>query len=202
MDETQKTRQSVRNYETLLGMNKIEREVIGGEEVFRFLMVEPQVPREDIHVPPPAFWVEDEYPNYDEPSAAHEHTARWVHRGDVDDLARARIPQPPDENFLWATHKGEHVLKLADMATPHLFYALRMLFNHSVPPCFRVPGDDFLRYVDVPNWNPAYRAQAIRAMRIELIQREDLICERHGESLAFQFADIISNTEVILALGL
>lgn len=96
--------------------------------------------------------------------------------------------------FVWVTHKGGRH-RVSDMATPHLFYSLRMVFNHSVPPVFRI--GKLKRYDDVSDWSPTYRAEAIAALAKELETRDDL-----DTDLAAEFEDMKANTRVILALGL
>lgn len=71
--------------------------------------------------------------------------------------------------FVWLTHDGERKLP-QQMATPHLFYALRMIWNHSVPEFFRIPGTT--RYPDVPHWSKEYRLQAIDILEQELLSRD------------------------------
>jgi hypothetical protein len=108
------------------------------------------------------------------------------------------IPESPCGDFIWRTHTGQSRY-VSDMASPHIFYALRMIFNHSVPPAFRVlrPGETMNRYPDVPNWTPEYRQTAISAFTRELCSRDDLEPE-----LQAQFDDMKANTQLILALGL
>lgn len=96
--------------------------------------------------------------------------------------------------FLWVTHKGK-VMELLDMATPHLFYTVRMLFNHSVPPVFRV--GEFKRYPDVPNWPIRYRRAAVASMRKELSKRDDI-----EDYMRDEMCDMVANSDVIRALGL
>lgn len=107
------------------------------------------------------------------------------------------IPDVPDE-FVWVSHNGSR-RPISEMASPHIFYSLRMIFNHSVPPAFRVlrPGETMNRYSDVPHWTPAYRQAAVNAFTRELCSRDDLEPE-----LQAQFDDMKANTQLILALGL
>lgn len=77
----------------------------------------------------------------------------------------------PGNLFVWQTNDG-HFLPPKDMKTPHVFYTLRMLFNHSVPPAFRV--GEFKRRKHVDEWPLAYRVQASNAMQDELSTREDV----------------------------
>lgn len=87
----------------------------------------------------------------------------------------AHIPQTPFRQaapkgpFLWLTHGGL-LLRPKDMATPHLYYALRMIFNHSVPEEFRTPESlhSVKQYNDVPKWSRSYRKAAIDALAGEL----------------------------------
>lgn len=107
------------------------------------------------------------------------------------------IPDNPHE-FVWVSHNGSR-RRISEMASPHIFYSLRMIFNHSVPPAFRVlrPGETMNRYSDVPHWTPAYRQAAVNAFTRELCSRDDLEPE-----LQAQFDDMKANTQLILALGL
>jgi hypothetical protein len=102
------------------------------------------------------------------------------------------------ERFVWRSHRGHNYFP-DEMATPHVFYALRMLWNHSVPAALRVTdaGGHFKRYRDIPHWNYEYRNLAMRELTDELSTRTDL--ER---DLKDQFDDIASNAHVLLALGL
>lgn len=107
------------------------------------------------------------------------------------------IPDNPHE-FVWKSHSGK-TYRVSKMASNHIFYALRMLFNHTVPPAFRVlgPGEVMKRYPDVPHWSPAYRQAAVSAFTNELNERGDL-----EGSLKYQFEDMQANTKAILVLGL
>src|SRR5437762_14379094 len=58
------------------------------------------------------------------------------------------------------------------MATEHLFYTLRMLYNHSVPPVFRV--GQFKRHPNVFKWPLDYKTQAGQAMRAAFNKRNDI----------------------------
>lgn len=108
------------------------------------------------------------------------------------------IPESPCGDFIWRTHTGQRRY-VSDMASPHIFYAMRMIFNHSVPPAFRVlrPGETMNRYPDVPHWTPEYRQAAINAFNRELEERDDL-----DKELDDQWDDMKANTAVILALGI
>ncbi len=99
-----------------------------------------------------------------------------VTRKKADPLA-FRQTAPVSGPFLWLTHKGE-LLPLSEMATPHLFYALRMIYNHTVPEDLRTPPlsetekvKGLRRYNDVPHWSPAYCVAAVNALTAELNER-------------------------------
>jgi hypothetical protein len=99
--------------------------------------------------------------------------------------------------FVWHTHKGKSY-KPSKMATPHLFYALRMVWNHSVPPIWKVgDGPD---YSDVPHWNKEYRRLAIQELAKELVSRDD--AKELDADLRTQFHEMILKTLTILQLGL
>jgi hypothetical protein len=82
------------------------------------------------------------------------------------------------EPFVWETNDGDF-LELRNMATPHLFYTLRMIFNHSVPPAFRI--GQFRRRANVDRWPLDYREQAGHEIRAELRKRSDLEPWMKGE---------------------
>lgn len=111
-------------------------------------------------------------------------------------------PEHPDPqynsngDFLWKTHRGD-VYPLVDMATPHLFYSLRMLYNHSVPPVFRVvgAGEKMNRYRDVFQWDAEYITTALCELLAELGRRDDL-----DVSLEDQLADIRANCRYALGI--
>jgi hypothetical protein len=70
------------------------------------------------------------------------------------------------KKFTWVSHRGEAVA-LRDMNTLHMFYALRMIFNHTSP----IRVGKFIAYADVPTWSLSYRRAAMRAFVDELIPR-------------------------------
>lgn len=93
------------------------------------------------------------------------------------------------KDFLWITFDGE-VLSADEMATPHLLNALRMLWNHNVPPAFRV--GKFTRHNEVYGWSREYRQDAISAFLAELNERDDL-----EQSDRDELADICDNAELL-----
>lgn len=58
------------------------------------------------------------------------------------------------------------------MKTTHLFYALRMIFNHTVPAPYRLK--EGRRYSGPSSWPISYRRQAVAAFITELIRRKPL----------------------------
>lgn len=72
--------------------------------------------------------------------------------------------------FIWESNDGK-MNAVTKMATPHLFNILRMLFNHSVPPAFRV--GPFTRRENVDKWPLDYKMQAGTAIVNELCERTD-----------------------------
>jgi hypothetical protein len=110
----------------------------------------------------------------------------------------ATPPPIGSATFTWITHDGRF-LTLDEMDTKHIFYALRMIYNHTVPPVFRVlgEGETMRRWDDVAGWNAGYKANAVAHLTAELERRDDL-----DKNLRYQFEDMKANTEVVLALGL
>ncbi len=100
--------------------------------------------------------------------------------------------------FTWVSHRGR-VHKPSKMVTPYLFYALRMIYNHSVPPVFRVAcaGERIKRYRDVPHWTMEYRAEAMTELSAELATRDDL-----DAPLQEQVDDMAGNALLLKKLGL
>lgn len=103
-----------------------------------------------------------------------------------------RQVQPAYEPFIWETNDGV-CLSVKEMATPHLFFALRMIYNHSVPPAFRV--GEFRQRPEVCEWPVEYRAQACSAFTEELEQRDDL-----EPVLKHQFDDLLANADFLQAV--
>lgn len=85
----------------------------------------------------------------------------------------------------WVTHKGE-TLELNKMSTMHLFYAVRMIWNHSVPDYAQFDKFDnksMKGYPDVNKWPLTYRRKAWHAMIAELTVRswDDLSGEAYSQ---------------------
>jgi hypothetical protein len=96
-------------------------------------------------------------------------------------ICTAPCPYDKPYPFKWITRDYELLLP-SDMATPHLFYALRMMFNNVVPPAFRVGvvsgvkegPHQFKRYADIPTWTTEYLYEAAYELTKELLTRDDL----------------------------
>lgn len=84
-------------------------------------------------------------------------------------LGSGSVAIQPPATFIWLDHRGKKHLP-QQMATPHLFYAIRMVWNHSVPTYFKIPG--VLHRSDVPHWSKAYRIQALEVLGAELFSRD------------------------------
>lgn len=63
-------------------------------------------------------------------------------------------------------------MKPAEMRTAHLFYSVRMIFNHTAPPAFRIPGCK--RYDGPDRWPAGLRRDSMAALLSELITRSDI----------------------------
>lgn len=79
-------------------------------------------------------------------------------------------PRTPAHEFVWLSREGEPH-QVSAMATRHLFYTLRMIWNYSAPQSLRI--HPYRRYVFSPQYTPDYIAEATRAIALELYRRED-----------------------------
>ena len=75
--------------------------------------------------------------------------------------------------FLWRDRHGEHHLP-AHMETRHLFYTLRMIWNHTMPASARLPGN---LYGFGPTYTREYMLGAIVAIVPELATRTNMTPE-------------------------
>lgn len=85
------------------------------------------------------------------------------------DHARRRLQAKVKEvfgGFVWRTQDGEE-LRPAEMRTTHLFYTVRMVFNHTAPACYRIPLCKLYAF----NMPPDYLRAAILAIVLELKKR-------------------------------
>lgn len=116
--------------------------------------------------------------NVDEISAFLKTLPRRSRLEIVEQLTRVRPKDvafrktAPKGPFLWLTHSGD-LIAPADMATQHLYYSIRMLFNHTVPAKYRTPESvqEIKKYTDVPKWSKVYKKAATKALRAELNKR-------------------------------
>lgn len=102
---------------------------------------------------------------------------------------------PDGGKFYWYTHDDE-MMEVQDMATPNIFYALRMVWNHSVPRVWRV--GNYKPYSDVSKWSEEYRKAAINTLAAELATREDDL----NEDCRQQLFEMVLKTIYILDLGI
>lgn len=80
----------------------------------------------------------------------------------------------PCEAFKWRDKKGVfHTPK--SMETRHLFYTLRMIWNHSMLDTMRI--EPYTRYTFNSFYTPAYMKEAIQHVGTELFKRNDLLPE-------------------------
>lgn len=85
--------------------------------------------------------------------------------------------------FIWVTQEGEELF-LEEMLTPHLFYSVRMLFNHTVPAGYQIPG---CKVYDLSRFPIEKRAVSVRSLLTELAGRSDL-SHKHKEQLVYMVA--------------
>lgn len=78
---------------------------------------------------------------------------------------------PPALPFQWRG-RGGVMHKPEEMATSHLFYTLRMIWNHKMPPQARMIP--FHEYTFGPTYTNAYFKTAIAHLYVELCKRDDL----------------------------
>jgi len=74
--------------------------------------------------------------------------------------------------FKWRTKGGEQNLAPSEMETHHLFYTLRMIWNHTVPVEHRF--SHYNHYRLGPTYTPEYLLTAIHALLAELSLRRDI----------------------------
>jgi len=77
----------------------------------------------------------------------------------------------PAAPFIWTTQEGQQI-RPRDMETRHLFYSLRMIFNHTAPAAYQIAG--CRRYAGPEAWPITYRRAAVVALVAELKNRSDL----------------------------
>ena len=93
--------------------------------------------------------------------------ARAMHASDMPVPFKASLP---DREWFWRTHDGEK-LRPSEMKTSHLFYTLRMIWNHRMPEEMQV-GRNVRRWILTQPRE--YLAEAIIRIGRELSSRNDL----------------------------
>ena len=83
---------------------------------------------------------------------------------------RAEERYPVNPNFRWVTQDGT-IMRPRDMHTSHLYNALRMIWNHSVPRAFAVLPFNHQYKINIPR---PERRLAIANLFSELMNRNDL----------------------------
>lgn len=73
--------------------------------------------------------------------------------------------------FIWKTQDGCDI-ELSKMTTQHLFFTLRMIWNHSAPVEDRI--EPYRRYYFSDYYTDEYVREGVRNMLIELSRRNDL----------------------------
>lgn len=96
--------------------------------------------------------------------------------------------------YLWTSRDGKTQL-IMDMAIEHLFYAARMIYNHSVPPAFRVlgPAERFNRYEDIMNRDATGKGFAFMVLTREIVDRDYEL----PDDLKIQLRDIAANRQFL-----
>ena len=85
-------------------------------------------------------------------------------------LQTAKILQPAP-NFRWRDRHGTlHDPK--NMLTRHLFYTLKMIWNHSMPGAARLLP--YKSYSFGSSYSREYMVSAVRALAVEISKREDI----------------------------
>lgn len=74
------------------------------------------------------------------------------------------------DDFKWRCLDGR-ILEVQHMVTTHLFYCVRMIFNHSIPPSFQIPG---CRRYDFSMISMERRLISLTHLLLELQSRSDL----------------------------
>lgn len=91
-------------------------------------------------------------------------------------------PAIPKISFRWRTNGGEFLYP-KDMTTKHLFYTLRMIWNHSMPDEAR--SENYIKHNFGPFYTQKYIEDAVRYIGKELQTRNDLRNEWKDELAKF-----------------
>lgn len=86
-----------------------------------------------------------------------------------------------DKKWRWRQGNGAGWIHPKDMETRHVFYTIRMIWNHSVPPQMRV-GKNYRMYSGFgPEYTRDYMKSAVVHLMHELSTRKDMIDEWRQE---------------------
>lgn len=99
--------------------------------------------------------------------------------------------------WTWRQQHGREIAP-ADMDTRHLFYTMRMIWNHSMPEAMHV-GEDIKRYRFGSRHPPSYMQQAIVHIGAELFDRTDLTFAQY-ETLGKMAAHFAQHKATVAAL--
>lgn len=103
------------------------------------------------------------------------------------DWDNTRTPESYDYDvdgvFLWRTRAGED-LRVNEMETRHLFYTLKMIWNHSAPEEFKIKP--YKKYIFSDFYTNEYILKAVKAMIYELRKREDIELYLHDLNLMIE----------------
>jgi hypothetical protein len=82
-----------------------------------------------------------------------------------------RVKYPTEKGYYWVTAEGEK-LELHEMKTWHIFNALRMIWNHTVPYQYRLIP--YKPYTGIDRWPKQSRRRHVRNLYTELCNRDDI----------------------------
>jgi len=99
------------------------------------------------------------------------------------ELEEFKIPQA-SEGFVWIGKGGVPYLPV-EMETSHLFFTVRMIWNHSAPENMKIKP--YKRYLFGPTYTNEYMLSAIASLLRELCRRDDMTayfveCLQHMKS--------------------
>lgn len=105
-------------------------------------------------------------------------------------LLTGRVTVDYRGNYRWVSKEGDHH-QVSRMAAAHLFYAMRMLYNHSCPPAFRIlrPCETFNRYEDIFQQDIQTKRSSFSILQNEL----DYRLEELPADLLAQYSDLKAN---------
>lgn len=87
----------------------------------------------------------------------------------MNDLIETTFYTPVPE-FRWRDRFG-NMIPVSELDTKHLFFTIRMIWNHSAPERMRI--EPYRQYTFGAHYTPEYMGQAVRAIAIELSHRTD-----------------------------